>query len=132
MEPPEADDAVEGEQAEQDHHRLQQDEPGLRQHRSVCEGTMSFFGGNFQIQITPGKRGHIFGGKFKSRCKLTKEKQHPGERARPLGYPELAEYEVDGGRDEGAAEGGQEAEGEDGHVVAVLHADLLELELKSE
>ena len=61
---------------------------------------------------------------------FTQEKQDPCEGARPLGDPELAEYEVDGGRDEGAAEGGQEAQGEDGHVLVILHADLLELELQ--
>ena len=44
MEPPEPDDAVEGEQAEQDHHALQQDEPGLRQDRRVCEQDMYITG----------------------------------------------------------------------------------------
>ena len=49
MEAPEADDAVEGDQAEEDHHRLQQDEPGLRQHRSVCVKKSSTFWREFQI-----------------------------------------------------------------------------------
>ena len=61
---------------------------------------------------------------------LTQEQQDSGECTGPLGHPEFAEDEVDGGRDERAAEGGQQPQREHGHVVAVLHTDLLELKLQ--
>ena len=61
---------------------------------------------------------------------LTQQEQDPRKGPRPLGYPELCQYEVDCGGGEGAAQCRQEPQGEHRHVLAVLHADLLALKLE--
>ena len=60
---------------------------------------------------------------------VTEQHEDSGQRPRPLGQPELAEDEVDGGREEGSGQGRQEPQGGHGHVLSVLDADLFEVKL---